>query len=332
MWLETLRARGIDARLLDAGRTLQLRKDETIVSWEIRRLRRTPRPSEVQPMASDRALWLPDVTDSVRQRLVRWDMSWVTDTGDVHLHAPWGLIAGHAPGKAGPDDRAETVTKLSPGALASLQFLLEHPVMTDQHRIAAAVGLSQPRVSQVLKELGAAGLVGRGRSGWSVSRPEAGLDTLIAAVAPPDLTVNWYGLDPPQQQIARIRDQARAEQAEVRLCGDWAADLLAPWRRPGLIVFHVDRTLDLDDVGFVPASPETRSVALHIGPIRPDWRADENLTAAMIVGAASGPVAPVTEIAREILATGGSDADQAAAELTAKWLRVRAATGSGQSA
>lgn len=330
MWLETLRARGIDARLLDAGRTLQLRKDEVVVSWEIRRLRRTPRPSEVQPLGSDRALWLPDVTESVRQRLVSWDMSWVTDVGDVHLHAPWGLIAGHAPVKAGSDDRTETVTKLSPGALASLQFLLEHPVMTDQQRIAAAVGLSQPRVSQVLKELGAAGLVSRGRSGWSVSRPEAAFDTLIPGIATPDLTVDWYGLDAPRQQIARICDQARAEQAQVRLCGDWAADLLAPWRRPGLIVLHVDRTLDLDNAGFVPASPESRSVALHIGPIRPDWRVDEDLTAAMIVSAAPCPIAPVTEVAREILATGGSDADQAVAELTATWLRVRAATGSGQ--
>lgn len=325
---------------MDSGQILILRHSGASVSWRTRRLKRTPRPSEIRSVEADQVLWLPDVTRALRERLDRLGAAWVSDSGDLHLPTPWGLVSYDASRHShsnsddyshADSDDAKSAARLSPGALATLQFLLEYPEPASQHRVAAAVGLSQPRVSQVLKELRGDELVDRVAGGWRVLRPERALDVWFSApVVPTALTVTWYSLAAAGEQIANIWDQAEAEGAEVRLCGDWAADLLAPWRKPGLITVHTDRTLDLEDQNFVPASAETGTVALHVGPIRTDWQPDPDVVVAMTGGERLRPIAPVTEIAREILATGGSDAHQAADELTFAWLRTRAAVVSGR--
>lgn len=328
MWLGTLRENGTDADLTDAARRLTLRSGDAVASWMVRRLRRIPRPSEVSSIETGQVLWLPGLTAGLRKRLLEIGASWVTDAGEVHLDAPWGLVSQELPRPVEESASAgEVEATLSPGAVLVLQFLLEHPAPATQQRIASAVGLSQPRVSQVLKELGGDDLVERVADGWLAARPERGFDVVVAADPMVSaLTLTWYGLATPRRQLAAIWHQAEIERAEVRLCGDWAADLLAPWRQPGLIVVHADRTLDLDSAGFVPAPPASATVAVQVGPIRADWRPEPHMTAALTKQPIRWPLAPVTEIAREIAATGGSDAGQAIAELRAEWLRVRSDT------
>ena len=327
MWIELLQTRGYEVRLTDAGTTLRLRGDSAIVSWTVRHLRRTPHPSEVRRGGAEQVLWLPAVTPASRARLHQLGVSWVSDSGEVHLYTPWGLVSegvSAPPAKVGIHGQGEE--RLSPGALVTLQFLLEHPAPVSQHQIASAVGLSQPRVSQVLKELREGELALRATVGWQAHQPERGLAVWLAANATPaTLTLTWFSLASAREQVTAIWHQADVEHAEVRLCGDWAADLLAPWRQPGLITIHADRTLDLDNANFVPAPAETATMALHVGPIRPDWRPDPDVLAAMSVEGLRLSVAPVTEIAREIAATGGSDADQAIDVLTTAWVRARAA-------
>lgn len=326
MWLEVLREYGTGARLTDAGRRLTLCRGAEVVSWRLRRFKRAPRPSEITSANAGQALWLPDLTRAVRERLNRLDIAWVSDSGDLHLRTPWGLISyDSAEHSHGHQKDAEPAVRLSLGTLAVLQFLLEHPGPASQQRIAAAVDLSQPRVSQVLRKLREDEVVERIAGGWRVPDPERALGIwLRAAVPPATLTTTWYGLAPAREQIATIWRQAEAERAEIRLCGDWAADLTVPWRRPGLITAHVDQTLDLGSQGFVPAAAETATVALHVGPVLADWRPDAEVIDAMTQAEILWPVAPVTEIVREIRATGGSDAAQAVDELTSAWLRARA--------
>lgn len=332
MWLNALRELGAEVELTDSGRTLTLRRGRDAVSWQTRRLRRTPRPSEIDGVDADEVLWLPAATPALRDRLRALDIAWVSDSGDFHLRTPWGPVAfepaGHPPGAA---DQSPPTRHLAPGTLATLQFLLEHPSPQTQHQIAAGIGLSQPRVSQVLKQLRADGLVERAVNGWHVPDPGRGLQVwLSTATLPAALTMAWYSLAPTREQIAGIQRQAEAEGADVRLCGDWAADQLAPWRSPGLVAVHVDRTLDLEAQGFVPARPDSPTAVVHIGQMPSGWRPDPDVLAAMAESKVLQPIAPVTEVARELLSTGESDAAQAVEVLTSAWLRARTRVVSGR--
>jgi hypothetical protein len=90
-----------------------------------------------------------------------------------------------------------------------------------------------------------------------------------------------------------------------------------------MIVVHADATLALDDAGFVPATVGSASLLMRIQPIRPAWRPSAQVEAILADDGTPGPLAPVTEIARELTASGASDADQAVGELKRAWLRTR---------
>ena len=324
MWIDALHGHGTEVELTDGARTLMLRHGETVVSWTVRRLRRTPRPSEVGAVPADQMLWLPAMTVALRERLAELGVSWVADPGEVHLDTPWGLIAHGPPRQAVPETGKSAGPHLSPGARRSLQFLLERADPSTQQRIATAVGLSQPRLSQVLKELRGHQLAQRVPGGWHAPRPDRAFDAWLSADdSPVALTTRWHSVAPPRDQLTAVRERADLEQAKVRLCGDWAADLLAPWRQPRLITVHVDRTIDLESVGFVPSPADSATVAVHVGPTLPDWQPDPAVVAVMTAERHTWPLAPITEIAREIVATGGSDADQAVDVLKTRWLRAR---------
>lgn len=329
MWTEGL-AGSVDSMVLsDGARSLLLRKGEASATWTVRRFARTPRPSEVDPRAPAELFWLPSATPALRTRLRELGISWVTDLGEIHILAPWGTV--HGTSSAEREDSASETERvaLSPGAAVVLQFLLEHPHPAPQTRIAAAVGLSQPRVSQVMPELHEMGLVGRRARGYLATDPAEGFEILCRLRAPASIVLSWYSVEPPRAQLVAFRERAAAAHVDVRLCGDWAADLLAPWRQPGRIVVHADTTVDLDAVAFVMSPPETATLELRVMPIRAGWQPSPEVVAALTDQALDWPVAPVTEIAREIAAAGGSDADQAVGELKHAWLHARTAVARG---
>lgn len=332
MWADELAGSVDSVSLSDGARRLTLRKGAASRTWAVRRLSRTPRPSEMGSAGRAELLWLPSATPALRERLYALDISWVTDIGEVHISAPWGMIhrspATDEP--ADPSSANPAQTELSPGAAVVLQFLLEHPHPAPQTRIAAAVGLTQPRVSQVMPELRAVGLVNRTRGGYLAVDPAVSFDILRLRKAPASVAVVcWYSLEPLRVQLSAVRERADAAGVAVRLCGDWAADLLAPWRQPGRIVVHADATLALDGAAFVPSPLETATLELRVEPIKENWRPAPEIVAALADRGMVWPVAPITEIAREILAVGGSDADQAVDELKRAWLRARSAVARG---
>jgi DNA-binding Lrp family transcriptional regulator len=323
VWTDEL-ANSVDSMVLsDGARTLTLRRGGVSGTWAVRRFARVPRPSEVGPVPSTAALfWLPSATPALRARLHALDISWVTDLGEIRIAAPWGTIH-----RGSVDDAADAAPEpepvaLSPGATAVLQFLVEHPGPATQTRIAAAVGLSQPRVSQVMPELRAAGLVGRYGRAYVAADPAEGFEVLSRRRTTAAATVCWYGVQSPRLQLAALQEQVAAAGVDARLCGDWAADRLAPWRQPGGIVVHADASLDLTAASFVPSPPETATLEVRVEPIRAAWQPAPEIIAAITDQSVDWPVAPVTEVAREILATGGSDAGQAVAELKRAWLRA----------
>jgi hypothetical protein len=327
MWTDELAASVDSVSLSHGARRLTLRKGSTSGMWTVRRFNRTPRPSEVSSARPRELFWLPSVTPALRTRLRGLDISWVTDLGEMHIVVPWGMVLEHSAGHpAGPGSAEPAPAELSPGAAVVLQFLLEHPYPVPQTGIARAVGLSQPRISQVMPELRSANLAGRSSAGYFATDPGEGFDILRGRKpSSPTVAVGWYSVEPLNAQLTKIRERAVDAGVQVRLCGDWAADLLAPWRRPGRIVIHADATFDLGEIAFVPAPLENATLELRVEPIRAAWQPAPEIIAAMTEHTPEWAVAPVTEVAREVAATGGSDADQAVGELKRVWLHARAA-------
>jgi hypothetical protein len=178
----------------------------------------------------------------------------------------------------------------------------------------------------VLKGLRADGLVRRAATGWVTPDLADAFDILVAT-GPPEtvMTTRWFSLRPVRDQMQAIHRQAAAQGVATRLCGDWAADLIAPWRRPGLLAAHADALLDLENVDFVPSDDKAATAIVHVGQVRRAWTADNAVVRAMSGRDVTETLAPVTEIAREILSAAGSDAADAVSELKRVWLGARTA-------
>lgn len=132
--------------------------------------------------------------------------------------------------------------------------------------IAAAVGLTQPRASQVLSYLAEHEAVDATSLGF-VGRADRLLD-LYESRARPSLAspeTFWFSTRPQLDQARRVARHAAVEGARVGFSADLATDLLVPWRHPTLTVVYSDTDLDLQSAGLVPA--EGRSDASVI--VRP---------------------------------------------------------------
>ncbi|MGW4846566.1 hypothetical protein [Nocardia brasiliensis] len=218
--------------------------------------------------------------------------------------------------------------RLAHAEVAVLAYLLGRPEPQRQVDIAAATGVTQARISQILTAADARGWTERSAAGWRVRRPRDLFERLAAARAPRQEAIEaWYSLDSAQRQIQLVLEQASAQQVSIRVCGDWAADLVAPWRIPDTVLIHADTRIDLESAGFVPVEtgPADATLVVSVGAIAPGWHLDSRLAAAM--GGPpdlAWPLAPVIEVARHILTTGGPDAADAVAELADRFLTARA--------
>lgn len=218
--------------------------------------------------------------------------------------------------------------RLAHAEVAVLAYLLGSPAPQRQVHIAAATGVTQARISQILTAADAHGWTERSVTGWRVRRPRELFERLIAARAPRQESVAaWYSLDNARRQIELALEQASAQRVSVRVCGDWAADLVAPWRIPDTVLMHADSHLELESAGFVrvETGPADATLVVSVGAMSPGWQLDSRLAAAM--GGPrdlAWPLAPVIEVARHILTVGGPDAADAVAELEQRFLTARA--------
>jgi hypothetical protein len=214
-------------------------------------------------------------------------------------------------------------TRIGRVKAAVLGFLLETPAAVRQTAIAAMVGATQARVSQILAETGHAGLTERAEGGWRVRDPGRMFDLCVHARPVVGADEAWYGLEPTGRQVEQYAELARRDDVEYRLGGDWAADRLAPWRIPTIAVLHANRSVDLEHLGFVPAALGEATLLVHLDSDRPRWSCDPRVAAEMAGERPGIPLSPVHEIAREILAAGGPDATEAVAELRTRFLDAR---------
>ena len=150
--------------------------------------------------------------------------------------------------------RAAAVRSWGAGTAAIARLLVAAEAPLTGVAIAEAVGVSQPRVSQVLKQLTEHNAVRATEHGY-FGRPARLLDLYRRRARPllrqPERY--WYSTRPAGEQAQRIVELAAAREAPVAFSADLAPDLLVPWRHPTLIVVYATESIALGDAGLVPA-------------------------------------------------------------------------------
>ena len=202
--------------------------------------------------------------------------------------------------------------KWGAGTAAIARLLIAADVPLTGVSIARAVGVTQPRVSQVLQGFALSDAVEAVDGGYRGHR--AKLLDLYRDRSRPSLVEpesHWYGTRPIAEQADQMIEFTGDRNVAVAFSADLAPDLLVPWRHPTLTVVYASESLPLDDVGLVPA--EGRADASMI--VR--WTHDDTLL--------SGPTGPrlvegipITDPVQQwwdLLDLGGEDRAEAADRL-----------------
>lgn len=148
----------------------------------------------------------------------------------------------------------QAVRRWGAGTAATVRLLVAADVPLTGVAIAAEVGVTQPRVSQVLKQLTGQRAVTATPAGY-VGDPAILLE-LYRTRARPHLVEperHWYSTRPLVEQAQRVMTLAFDHRAAIAFSADLAPDLVAPWRHPTVTIAYVDASLPFEDAGFVPA-------------------------------------------------------------------------------
>ncbi|MHB8671315.1 MAG: hypothetical protein ACYDAD_12325 [Acidimicrobiales bacterium] len=202
------------------------------------------------------------------------------------------------------------VRRWGPGTAAVVRLLVAADRPLTGVAIAHAVGVTQPRVSQVLRQLAAGDGVRATADGYVGRR--ARLMELYAQRARPVLIAPetfWYNTRSAVDQARRIL--ANCNQS-VAFSSDLGPDLLAPWRHPTIAIVYVASRPEFGTAGLVPA--EGRADASVIAR----WTSD-----AMLLSPSPGwpqqvdgiPLADPVQQWVDLLELGGDDRREAADRL-----------------
>jgi hypothetical protein len=205
------------------------------------------------------------------------------------------------------------VRRWGAGTAAIVRLLIAADAPLTQVAIAAAVGVTQPRASQVLAQLAGLDAVRAVSKGYVGQR--ARLLDLYAQRARPSLAQPesyWYSTHPLAEQARRIVKLARDGRVSVAASADLGPDLLVPWRHPTLTVVYSSDRLALADAGLVPAEGRADSSVI----LRPT--SDRTLlvpTPPWLTMVDGIPLADPIQQWRDLLDLGGDDRREAAARL-----------------
>ncbi len=202
--------------------------------------------------------------------------------------------------------------KWGAGTAAIVRLLIAADAPLTQVSIADAVGVTQPRASQVLKRLTAADAVSVSAAGYRGRR--ARLLALYAQRARPRLVAPeafWYSTLPLVDQAHRIVDAARRARIRIAFSADLGPDLLVPWRHPTVTIVYAEDQLAPESARLVPA--EGRADASVV------WRTTDDRT---LLGLGVRPVTidgiPITDPVQQwwdLRDLGGEDRLEAADRL-----------------
>ena len=205
------------------------------------------------------------------------------------------------------------VRRWGAGTAAIARLLIAADTPLTGVAIADAVGVSQPRASQVLKQLVEQQAVRATEQGY-VGRPAQLLD-LYSRRARPLLVqpeTYWYSTRPMAEQARWIVEASHKPRTPIAFSADLAPDLIVPWRHPTLTVIYTAEPLQLDTAGLVPAEGRAdASVILR-------WTSDDGLLSPAGAWPSAVDDIPLTDPVQQwwdLLDLGGEDRREAADRL-----------------
>ena len=216
---------------------------------------------------------------------------------------------------AAPTASRNAVRRWGAGTAAITRVLIAAKEPLTGVALGEAVGVTQPRASQVIRQLTEQTAVRATDDGY-VGRPAKLLDLYRRRARPALVQAEsyWYSTRPLQDQAARVIHLARVATTDVAFSADLGPDLLVPWRHPTLVVVYASGALELSDAGFVPA--EGRQDASVI--VR--WTSDRTLLAPASPWPRVVDDIPLTDPTQQwwdLLDLGGEDRREAAGRLRA---------------
>lgn len=147
-----------------------------------------------------------------------------------------------------------------------LQAFALSPEPRTQAALANSLWITQAAVSQNLANL--KHLIEKTRGGWRAKEfdlvTKEFLETYTGAGG---VERYLYSIEPVPEQVKRVA----AERPEAILSGDFAADLLAPWRMPDLAVFYSKSDLELQKLGFISTSKDKATLVEIVPADRTLW-------------------------------------------------------------
>lgn len=287
---------------------------------------RSPYPSDIAAMESLRTelgqsgrplLIAPYFSGSLGSLLSRSGWSWADATGNFDLRAPQFRAKQRINNK--PPKRTNARLPGGTGALGIIRFLIndwENSQAIGHEELSQIAGVTQPRATQVLKQLREAGVVeGQGRN-WFPDRGGLLEAFLQQYPGPGGSERGFFTLYPLLDAARKLTEWAENRGVDLRISADVGPDLVVPWRRPTHLVAYLAEPPTLSpfdwvesrgasDANIVLRVPTDASIFLSHGLKGTD---DERI-----------PLADTTQMIWDLRHLGGSDRNEAAENLS-KWL------------
>lgn len=300
-----------------------LEVDGRSVSFAIENRKRTPYPGELSSLRPTRdrlagfgipLLVIPFVSDSFGRHLSDAGWSWADEAGNFDLRAP-GIRLRQRTADTEPLPKRLNLPKGS-GSWAVIRCLISRGAVDSLTKLALDSGVSQPRISQVLRQLRDLGLVEQPtRSKW-VAHRELLLDRFLREYpGPGGSTAYFYTLNAPTDEVRRLTE--RDPLVSLVVSGDVAADILSPWRRPSHLVIYTQAPIDLGHWIKI-----TRAHSLGDANVIHQVPDDDSIFATQSKATWAGgtvPIADPSQILWDLNRLGGDDRAEAAEKLRT-WL------------
>lgn len=325
-----LSARGLSSDDKDTDALLEVGDGERQWIFAVETRRRAPYPNEVPDLESLRLLLqtrgeplliAPFITEGTGERLAEAGWSWADLEGNLHLRAP-GLLAH----QRRPRQTRQAPSKRLPqgsGGLgiirALIGFVEGEAEPLDATGLATQAGVTQPRASQVLGRLRDLNLVSKRDGYWWPDR-EALLDRFLTEYRGPGGSEHFfYSLKEPSD-VAIDATSSTGYPYRVVVSGDVAADLMASWMRPRLVVLYAREELSLRELKLTEAVGRDDANVVIRFPDDTSVFPRRDLAAAIRTDQV--PLADPTQIIWDLDNLGGADRLEAAGAVR-KWLLNR---------
>ncbi len=299
---------------------------------------RAPSPSQVPDLVANLAnaggdvrplLIMPFVTQGLASAFAAAEVSWADHCRNFDLRAPGLRLRQRTLDR--PTMKAPRTLPQGSGALAIIRALIngnaEEMAERGATALASYAGVSQPRASQVLRQLGELGLIMKlNRTSWRAKR-EPLLDRFLDEYRGPGGTQHFfYSLEEPSVTAIDMVERYCGGDSDIDSDGaissiavsaDTGPDLVASWRRPSHLVVYTRVPIDPKACRLVEAKgSHDANVIVREPTDRSLWPTSPLIAKA---GHTSVPLADPTQLLWDLYDLGGSDRAEAA-EKVREWI------------